>query len=64
MIPEALASLRSAEPLPSHPAGWDRAAAALARYRIEYQLPAAAGGALGPEPAGGEQRRARDRRAR
>jgi hypothetical protein len=36
---------------------WDRAARTIARYRIEYEIPDS-DTTLGPEPAGGEQRRA------
>ncbi len=48
---------------PSDCCRWDRAARVLARYRIEYDL-ARDGGSLGPEPAGGEQRRDFDRAQR
>ena len=41
---------------PSDARRWDRAARVLARYRIEYAI-RGGGGPLGPEPAGGEQRR-------
>jgi hypothetical protein len=46
---------------PSAAERWDRAARTLARYRIEYAIPAGAGDPLGAEPAGGEQRRDYDR---
>jgi conjugative relaxase-like TrwC/TraI family protein len=36
---------------------WDRAARTIARYRIEYEIPDS-DNPLGPEPAGGDQRRA------
>jgi hypothetical protein len=42
---------------PSDGGRWDRAAGALARYRIEYEIRDGDGGPLGPEPAGGERRR-------
>ena len=42
---------------PSDARRWDRAARVLARYRIEYEFAGGDGGPLGPEPAGGEQRR-------
>jgi conjugative relaxase-like TrwC/TraI family protein len=49
---------------PERPSGaerWDHAARTLARYRIEYEIPAGPGDPLGPQPTGGEQRRDYDR---
>ena len=48
---------------PSDGRRWDRAARVLARYRIEYDQ-ARDGDPLGPEPAGGDQRRGFDRAQR
>jgi hypothetical protein len=41
---------------PSEGRRWDRAAQALARYRVEYDIPANAAEVLGREPADREQR--------
>ena len=49
---------------PSSAERWDRAARMLARYCIEYEIPAGPGDPLGAEPAGGERRRDYERAQR